>query len=137
MTQQLVRETTLGGAIILGLGSILGTGAYVSVGLSAELAGPNLVIAIILAAFTALFNGLSSAQLAAVHPVSGGTYEYGYKFLNPTAGLTAGTLFVLAKRISRYRSTCCCMVFAWLSQYTCKHPSLTIHGLQRDYCCFY
>lgn len=100
MTKQLVRETTLAGAIILGLGSILGTGAYVSVGLSAELVGPNLVIAIIIAAFTALFNGLSSAQLAAVHPVSGGTYEYGYKFLNPTAGLTAGTLFVLAKSAS-------------------------------------
>lgn len=100
MTQQLVRETTLVGAIILGLGSILGTGAYVSVGLSAELVGPNLVFAIVIAAVTALLNGLSSAQLAAVHPVSGGTYEYGYKFLNPTAGLTAGTLFVLAKSAS-------------------------------------
>jgi len=113
MTTRLVRETTLVGAIILGLGSILGTGAYVSVGLSAELVGPNLVIAIIIAAFTALFNGLSSAQLAAVHPVSGGTYEYGYKFLNPTAGLTAGTLFVLAKSASAATAA---LAVAWYIQ---------------------
>lgn len=113
MTKQLVRETTLAGAIILGLGSILGTGAYVSVGLSAELVGPNLVIAIMIAAFTALFNGLSSAQLAAVHPVSGGTYEYGYKFLNPTAGLTAGTLFVLAKSASAATAA---LAVAWYLQ---------------------
>lgn len=130
MTQQLVRETTLGGAIILGLGSILGTGAYVSVGLSAELAGPNLVIAIILAAFTALFNSLSSAQLAAVHPVSGGTYEYGYKFLNPTAGLTAGTLFVLAKSASA--ATAALAVAWYLHGYLntlVNTPAWTIHGI--------
>lgn len=100
MTNQLIRSTSLSGALILGLGSILGTGAYVSVGLSAEIVGPYLLIAIMIAALTALFNGLSSAQLAAVHPVSGGTYEYGYRFLNPTAGVVAGSLFVVAKSAS-------------------------------------
>jgi len=100
MTNTLVRSTSLGGALILGLGSILGTGAYVSVGLSADIIGPYLIAAIILAGLTALFNGLSSAQLAAVHPVSGGTYEYGYEFLNPTAGVVAGSLFVVAKSAS-------------------------------------
>ena len=83
MTPQLVRETHLGGAIVIGLGSILGTGAYVSIGLSASIAGDLLIWAIIIAAFTALCNGLSSAQLASSHPVSGGTYEYGYHFFKP------------------------------------------------------
>lgn len=100
MSTTLVRGTTLSGAVILGLGSILGTGAYVSVGLSADVAGGYIVIAILIAAFTALMNGLSSAQLAAVHPVSGGTYEYGYRFLNPTCGRLAGILFVIAKSAS-------------------------------------
>lgn len=100
MANQLVRETGLGGALIIGLGSILGTGAYVSVGLSATIAGDMLVWAIILAALTALFNGLSSAQLAAAHPVSGGTYEYGYQFLNPASGIIAGGLFIVAKSAS-------------------------------------
>ncbi|MGX5913778.1 APC family permease [Aliidiomarina sp. Khilg15.8] len=100
MSSTLVRGTTLGGAIVLGLGSILGTGAYVSVGLSASIAGEYIVLAILMAAFTALMNGLSSAQLAAVHPVSGGTYEYGYRFLNPSSGRLAGILFVIAKSAS-------------------------------------
>ena len=67
----------------------MGTGAYVSVGLSANIAGSLLVWAIIIAAFTAFCNGLSSAQLAAAHPVSGGTYEYGYHFLTPLSGRIA------------------------------------------------
>ncbi|QJR81189.1 amino acid permease [Alteromonas pelagimontana] len=100
MTKQLIRTTQLKGALTIGLGSILGTGAYVSVGLGASIAGESLIWAILLAAFTALCNGLSSAQLAAAHPVSGGTYEYGYRFLNPASGVTAGALFIIAKSAS-------------------------------------
>ena len=48
----------------------------------------------------AIFNGLSSAQLAASHPVSGGTYEYGYRYLRPALGFTAGWVFLLAKSAS-------------------------------------
>jgi APA family basic amino acid/polyamine antiporter len=43
---------------------------------------------------------LSSAQLAAIHPVSGGTYEYGYRFLGSYWGFSAGWLFLLAKSAS-------------------------------------
>lgn len=100
MSNKLVRETGLLGALVIGLGSILGTGAYVSIGLSADIAGDNLVLAILIAAITALMNGLSSAQLAAAHPVSGGTYEYGYRFLSPLSGRIAGCLFVAAKSAS-------------------------------------
>ncbi|WP_157980974.1 APC family permease [Idiomarina tyrosinivorans] len=100
MSNKLVRETGLFGALVIGLGSIIGTGAYVSVGLSAEIAGSGIVFAILIAAATALMNGLSSAQLAAAHPVSGGTYEYGYQFLNPLSGRIAGILFVVAKSAS-------------------------------------
>lgn len=97
---QLVRSTTLWGAVVLGLGAIIGTGAYVSIALATEMAGSWVLLAILIAAFVAACNGLSSAQLAAVHPVSGGTYEYGYKFLNHWAGFTAGWLFVAAKSAS-------------------------------------
>ncbi|PHR64397.1 MAG: amino acid transporter [Idiomarina sp.] len=97
---QLVRSASLGGAILLGLGSIIGTGAFVSVGFGVELAGSWIIWALLIAAAVATFNGLSSAQLAAIHPVSGGTYEYGYQFLNRQLGFTAGWLFVLAKSAS-------------------------------------
>jgi APA family basic amino acid/polyamine antiporter len=97
---QLRREVGLAGAVLMGLGSIVGTGVFVSIGLGAEIAGPAVVLAILLAAGVAAANGLSSAQLAASHPVSGGTYEYGYKYLNPALGFTAGWMFLCAKSAS-------------------------------------
>lgn len=111
MTQQLVRSTALFGAVILGLGSIVGTGAFVSIGFGYALAGEWLLYAILLAAFVALCNGLSSAQLAAVHPVSGGTYEYGYKFLNHDLGFVAGWFFIAAKSAS---AAAAALASAWL-----------------------
>jgi APA family basic amino acid/polyamine antiporter len=85
---------------MLGLGSILGTGVFVSLGIAAGIAGSAVLLAIPIAAMVAMFNGLSSAQLAASHPVAGGTYEYGYRYLTPSAGFTAGWLFVFAKSAS-------------------------------------
>jgi basic amino acid/polyamine antiporter, APA family len=97
---RLARVVGVPGAVLMGLGSILGTGIFVSVGIAAGVAGPAVVIAVALAAAVASFNGLSSAQLAACHPVSGGTYEYGYRFLNPALGFVAGWMFLCAKSAS-------------------------------------
>lgn len=88
--RRLTRELGIAGATMLGLGSILGTGIFVSIGIAAGAAGPAVIIAIVLAAALATCNALSSAQLAASHPVSGGTYEYGYRLLHPILGFTAG-----------------------------------------------
>src|SRR5690606_40945991 len=89
-----------GGAVWLGLGSILGTGDFVSLGIAAGVVGSGVVVATALAALVATANGLSSAQLAAVYPVSGGTYEYGHRLLFPAAGFTAGWMFLVAKSAS-------------------------------------
>lgn len=94
------REIGLAGAILMGLGSIIGTGVFVSIGIAAGIAGPNVLVAIFLASLLAICNGLSSAQLAASHPVSGGTYEYGYRWLTPYLGFAAGWLFLCAKSAS-------------------------------------
>lgn len=99
-TQQLQRALGVGGAVLLGLGSIVGTGVYVSIGIAAGVAGSAVLLAVLLATGIAAFNGLNSAQLAANHPVSGGTYEYGYRYLNPQLGFTAGWTFLLAKSAS-------------------------------------
>ena len=88
------------GAMMMGLGSIVGTGVFVSIGIAAGIAGPSVILAVALAALVAICNGLSSAQLAANHPVSGGTYEYGYQYLNSWLGFTAGWMFLLAKSAS-------------------------------------
>ncbi|HMB68720.1 MAG TPA: APC family permease, partial [bacterium] len=94
------RDLGVAGATLLGLGSILGTGVFVSIALVAGLAGRWTPVAVVAAALVATCNALSSAQLAAAHPRSGGTYEYGYRLLHPLAGFTAGWMFLCAKSAS-------------------------------------
>ena len=88
------------GAMMMGMGSIVGTGVFVSIGIGAEVAGHGVLLAIAFASLVAICNGLSSAQLAANHPVSGGTYEYGHRWLSPSMGFAAGWLFLCAKSAS-------------------------------------
>jgi basic amino acid/polyamine antiporter, APA family len=97
VNEQLRRELGLGSAVMLGLGAMIGTGVFVSIGIAAGLAGEAVVLAIVIAAIVAACNALSSAQLAASHPVSGGTYEYGYRYLTPVLGFSAGWMFLVAK----------------------------------------
>ncbi|MDX2241130.1 MAG: APC family permease [Leptolyngbyaceae cyanobacterium bins.302] len=97
---QLKRELGVWGATFMGLGSIIGTGIFVSIGIAAGVAGAAVVLAIAIGALVAICNGLSSAQLAANHPVSGGSYEYGYEYLSPELGFTAGWMFLVAKSTS-------------------------------------
>lgn len=99
-TEMLKRELGTFDATMMGLGSILGTGVFVSIGIAAGIAGPAVLVAIVLAGLVAICNALSSAQLAANHPVSGGTYEYGYQFLRPVIGFSAGWMFLCAKSAS-------------------------------------
>lgn len=100
MAQTLRREMGLVGAIVTGLGSIMGTGAFVAIGVASGLWGDAVLLAIPLAGAVAVFNGLSSAYLAGRFPVAGGTYEYGYETLGEWWGFTAGWLFLLAKTAS-------------------------------------
>lgn len=99
-TDALDRSLGVWGAVWMGLGSIVGTGVFVSLAVATDLVGPAIVLATALAAFVATCNGLSSAQLAAAHPVSGGTYEYGHRYVHPAAGFSAGWMFLLAKGAS-------------------------------------
>ena len=100
VVSELRRELGLGGAVVTGLGSILGTGAFVAIALAFDFAGAWIILAAPLAGLVAVFNGLSSAALAAAHPVAGGTYEYGIRFLGQWPGFVAGWLFLVAKSAS-------------------------------------
>jgi len=99
-TGKLRREVGVFGATMMGIGSMVGAGVFVSIGIAAGVAGPALLLAIALAAVVATCNALSSAQLAASMPVSGGTYEYGYAYLTLWLGFTAGWMFLCAKTAS-------------------------------------
>src|SRR5690554_670407 len=94
---KLLRSLTLSDAIGVGLGAIIGAGIFVVTGVAAGVSGPAFLIGLIIAGIIASFNALSSAQLAASHPYSGGTYEYGYILLNPFLGFSAGWMFLISK----------------------------------------
>ena len=100
ITRVMRREIGILGAIFLGLGSILGTGAFVSIGLVIGQVGEWIGLTLLCAGILAACNGLSSAQLAVAYPVSGGTYEYAYRTLHPLVGIFAGWLFLTAKSAS-------------------------------------
>ncbi|MCM4158962.1 amino acid permease [Antarcticibacterium flavum] len=93
----LLRVLSLKDAVGVGLGAIIGAGIFVVTGVAAGIAGPAFLISLLLAGTVATFNALSSAQLAAVYPQSGGTYEYGYRLLNPYMGFAAGWMFLMSK----------------------------------------
>lgn len=94
---ELLRALTLKDAVGVGLGAIIGAGIFVVTGVAAGVSGPAFVLGLIAAGIIAAFNGLSSAQLAAIYPQSGGTYEYGYRLLNPALGFSAGWMFLISK----------------------------------------
>jgi basic amino acid/polyamine antiporter, APA family len=95
--ERLLRELRLVDAIAIGLGAIIGAGIFVVTGVAAGVAGPAFLVGLVLAGIVATFNALSSAQLAATYPQSGGTYEYGYRVLNPWLGFSAGWMFLASK----------------------------------------
>ena len=94
---RLTRALTLPDTIGIGLGAIVGAGIYVVSGLGVDLAGASVLVSVGLAGIVASSNALSSAQLAAHIPETGGTYAYGYRLLSPWAGYVAGWMFLVAK----------------------------------------
>ncbi|MDQ3308627.1 MAG: amino acid permease [Gemmatimonadota bacterium] len=91
------RDLGLVDAVGVGFGAIIGAGIFVVTGVAAGIAGPAFLVGLFIAAIAATCNALSSAQLAAEYPQAGGTYEYGYRVLNPWAGFAAGWMFLASK----------------------------------------
>ncbi|MBS1815772.1 MAG: amino acid permease [Acidobacteria bacterium] len=68
--------------ISLGIGAIIGTGIFVLTGpTAARYAGPGVVYSFIVAALGCVFAGLCYAEFAAMIPVAGSAYTYGYATL--------------------------------------------------------
>ena len=86
-------------AVAMGLAAILGAGIFAVIAPAAGVAGPALLVSLVLAAFVALCNALSSSQLAAVLPRTGGTYEFGRRMLGPWWGFSAGWMFLTANTV--------------------------------------
>lgn len=67
---------------MLGIGAIIGTGIFVLTGVAAaNYSGPALVISFIISSIACAFAGLCYAEFAAMVPVAGSAYTYGYAAL--------------------------------------------------------
>jgi APA family basic amino acid/polyamine antiporter len=92
----LKREIGLFGATALGIGAIIGSGIFVVTGIVAGIAGPAMIISVMIAGMIALFSALSVAELSAYLPVEGGTYAYAQKLISPFAGFIAGWIWIFS-----------------------------------------
>jgi APA family basic amino acid/polyamine antiporter len=79
---------------------MIGAGVFTAWSPAMQAAGWGALIGLVLAGGVAMCNATSSAQLAARHPESGGTYVYGRARLNPLWGFLAGWGFVIGKMAS-------------------------------------
>lgn len=100
MTDRLARRLGLVDAIAIGLGAMVGAGVFAAFGPATHAAGSAVLVALVLAGVIAACNALSSAQLAAMYPASGGTYVYGRERLGAFWGFLAGWMFVIGKLAS-------------------------------------
>ncbi len=92
-------QLSLFDAVAIGLAAILGAGIFAVIAPAAGIAGPAMLVSFAIGAFVALCNALSSAQLAAVFPRSGGTYNFGRLMLGPWWGFSAGWMFLVANTV--------------------------------------
>lgn len=100
MTAKLQRHLGVFDAVTVGAGSMIGAGVFSAWAPGTDAAGTGVLLGLVVAAVVAFCNATSSAQLAAVHPESGGTYVYARRQLSPLWGYVAGWGFVVGKTAS-------------------------------------
>ncbi len=86
-------------AFSIGIGAIIGSGIFVVTGIAAGLAGPALLVSLILGAFISGFTAISFVELA--HSISreGGGYEFARELISPFAGFISGWLWILSNTV--------------------------------------
>jgi basic amino acid/polyamine antiporter, APA family len=81
--------------IMLGVGTVIGTGIFVLSAEAAQKAGPGMMIAFVLAASTCAFTALCYAELASMVPLSGSAYTYSYVVLGELIAWMVGWALIL------------------------------------------
>ncbi|MCZ7382616.1 MAG: APC family permease [Candidatus Methanoperedens sp.] len=100
MANRLKRTLGLFDAFAIGIGAIIGSGIFVVTGIAAGLAGPALLISLVIGAFISGFTALSFAELAHSIPKEGGGYEFARELISPFAGFISGWLWILSNVVT-------------------------------------
>jgi APA family basic amino acid/polyamine antiporter len=95
-SEPLKREIGLFGATAVGVGAVIGAGIFVVTGIVAGLAGPAVVISLMLAGIISYFTAVSFSRLSENIQKEGGVYAFTYQMVSPTAGFVAGWMWILS-----------------------------------------
>ncbi|WP_188055206.1 APC family permease [Sphingosinithalassobacter sp. CS137] len=111
---RLVRGIDLWGVVSLGLGTAVGVSIFSAIAPATALAGPAMLVSVLIAAFPMYLIAISYAFLGSAVPVSGASFVWPSRFLHPALGFfiawmriiaNMGALVVLALVLVRYLST--------------------------------
>jgi len=91
---------TLFDAVNVSLGSIIGAGIFVILGAAAAVAGPALVVSVLIAGAVSLLTGLSTAELSRMYPRSGGVYVFAREALSNLSGFLVGWVWLFSNVVS-------------------------------------
>ncbi|MEZ5118221.1 MAG: amino acid permease [Candidatus Nanopelagicales bacterium] len=97
---ELKRSMGLFALTMFSVGSIVGTGIFVILGVAVPEAGPAVILSFVLAAVTCAFSALSYAELAGTIPVSGSSYSYTYATLGEVVAWIVGWCLMLEYGVS-------------------------------------
>ena len=87
---QFERSLNLIGVVIISLAAMIGSGLFVLPSFAAEVMGPGIWLAFLLAAIVVLPGAISKSELASTMPVSGGSYVYIERTFGPILGTISG-----------------------------------------------
>jgi basic amino acid/polyamine antiporter, APA family len=110
---KLTEGVNLAGVVALGLGTAVGVAIFSIIGPAAALAGPGLVIAVVIASVPMFVIAVTYAFMGSALPTSGASYEWPRRFIHPFVGFliawlriagSVSALLVLALVLVRYLS---------------------------------
>lgn len=91
---------TLFDAVNISLGSIIGAGIFVILGAAAAVAGPALVVSVLIAAAVSLLTGLAAAELSRMYPRSGGVYVFAREAISDFSGFLVGWVWLFSNIVA-------------------------------------
>lgn len=95
MAGKLKKEIGLWTLVSLGVGGMVGSGIFALPAIMGALAGPGLILGILLSGIVAMFLGLAYAELGSAFPITGGPYALPRIALGNFGGFTMGWSYFL------------------------------------------
>lgn len=87
-------------AVNISLGSIIGAGIFVILGAAAAVAGPALILSVLIAAGVSLLTGLTAAELSRMYPRSGGVYVFAREALSGFSAFLVGWVWLFSNLVA-------------------------------------